>query len=224
MSIHVAILKRPYIEAILDGRKTIESRMTRTYQPPHDQIATGDRLFLKASSGPIMATAIAGQIETYRDLEPRDVERLQRQYQPTVGGSDEYWQAKFNARWATFVEMTQVEPCKVGPSYKTAYMKAWYVLPDGESPIVDVVLTEGAIRNGYIAVPKGYAHFEPGPGQVKMPTGEVVEQGVNERYHLGGRTWKRCHTSCQAKGGDTLRIVALGSRRFLTSYRFRETS
>ena len=50
--IHVAILKPNYIRDILAGDKTIESRFTKTNQPPHGRVAVGERLFLKASGGP----------------------------------------------------------------------------------------------------------------------------------------------------------------------------
>jgi len=50
--IHVAILKPGYIQAILAGTKTIESRLTKTAQPPYGKVVTGERLYLKASGGP----------------------------------------------------------------------------------------------------------------------------------------------------------------------------
>ena len=55
---HLVILKKPYLEAILSGRKTIESRFTKTKRPPFGQIEAGDRLFLKLSSGPVCGTAV----------------------------------------------------------------------------------------------------------------------------------------------------------------------
>lgn len=43
--LHVAILKPNYIRDILAGTKTVESRLTKTNQPPHGRVETGERLF-----------------------------------------------------------------------------------------------------------------------------------------------------------------------------------
>jgi len=47
------ILKKPSLAAILDGRKQIESRFTRTRRAFRGRVEAGDRLFLKQSSGPV---------------------------------------------------------------------------------------------------------------------------------------------------------------------------
>ena len=39
---HLAILKKPYLERILSGRKPIELRLTRTRRAPFGRIAAGD--------------------------------------------------------------------------------------------------------------------------------------------------------------------------------------
>ena len=133
--IHVAILKPGYIDAILDGRKTIESRLTKTMQPPHGKIMEGERLFLKASGGPFMATAIAGGVLSFTDLDPVAVQQLREQYDEPICGDDAYWDTKRDSKYATLIELTKVEPIAVGPPYKVAYMKAWYVLDEDRDPL-----------------------------------------------------------------------------------------
>lgn len=133
--IHVAILKPGYIEAILEGRKTIESRLTKTMQPPHGRILTGERLYLKASGGPFMATAIAGEIQSFSDLDPDAVQKIRGNYDKQVCGNDAYWEAKRDSKYATLIELTEVEPIAIGPPYKVAYMKAWYVLGEDRDPL-----------------------------------------------------------------------------------------
>ncbi len=51
MNHHLAILKKQYLDAILAGRKTIESRLYQTKQKWLSQVNAGDKIFLKASSG-----------------------------------------------------------------------------------------------------------------------------------------------------------------------------
>ena len=133
--IHVAILKPGYIDAILEGRKTVESRLTKTKQPPHGKIVPGERLYLKASGGPFMATAIAGEVQSFSDLDLAAVHQLRKKYDEQICGDDAYWDAKRDSKYATLIELTEVKPIATGPPYKVAYMKAWYVLDEDRDPL-----------------------------------------------------------------------------------------
>lgn len=133
--LHVAILKPGYIDAILDGRKTIESRLTRTKQTPYGQVVTGERVYLKASGGPFMATAIAGGVMNFEGLDPAGVKQLRTQYGGPICGDEAYWKAKRDSRSATLIELTEVRPISIGPPYKPAHMKAWYVLDEDRDPL-----------------------------------------------------------------------------------------
>ncbi|MEO0474818.1 MAG: hypothetical protein AAF085_02445 [Planctomycetota bacterium] len=133
--IHVAILKPGYIKAILDGRKTIESRMTKTKQPPYGQVESGERIYLKASGGPFMATAIAGEVNSFSALAPDSIQQIRDKHGEQIGGDDAYWDMKRDSKYATLIELTKVEPIQIGPPYKVAYMKAWYVLDEDRDPM-----------------------------------------------------------------------------------------
>ena len=216
--IHVAILKQPYIAAILRGEKTVESRLTASPRPPLDAIAPGERLFLKASGGPFLATAIAGEVHFYRDLDAAGVRELGERYGASVGGDDDYWRRKADSRYATFVSLRDVEPMDVGPRYRKANMKAWYALPEASSPLVDVPLTAGAIRNRWVAVPRSYELFPEGAATLLMPDGRVLESSINARRHIGGRGWGRYHRAYGIGPGDCVRFAVMGDRRYRVSY------
>ncbi|MGB1124167.1 MAG: ASCH domain-containing protein [Phycisphaeraceae bacterium] len=133
--IHVAILKPGYIQAVLAGRKTIESRLTRTKQPPYGKVMPGERLYLKASGGPFMATAIAGKVRSFADMSPEDVLKLRKRYGKAIDGDDAYWDMKRDSKYATLIELKNTEQITLGPPYKVAYMKAWYVLEEDRDPL-----------------------------------------------------------------------------------------
>ncbi|MEM6505957.1 MAG: hypothetical protein AAF711_10975 [Planctomycetota bacterium] len=133
--IHVAILKPGYIQAILGGTKTIESRLTKTKQPPYGQVKTGERIYLKASGGPFMATALAGHASSFEAESPAVVDKVYQKHGKEIRGDTTYWQSKRDCRYITLVELTQVEPISIGPPYKVAYMKAWYVLDEDRDPL-----------------------------------------------------------------------------------------
>src|SRR5690554_1453539 len=53
-SIHLAILVEPYLQFILEGRKTVESRFSAKRCAPFERVRPGDVILLKRSSGPIV--------------------------------------------------------------------------------------------------------------------------------------------------------------------------
>ena len=80
MNHHLAILKKPYLDAILTGKKTVESRLYQTRQKWLSQVNTGDKIFLKVSAGPVMATAIVDKVRYYENLTAGQIAQMQKQY------------------------------------------------------------------------------------------------------------------------------------------------
>lgn len=214
--IHVAILKPGYLRAILDGTKTIESRLTKTMQPPHGKVQPGERLFLKASGGPFMATALAGKVLSHQDLTPRGIDKMRRKYNKPIGGDEAYWEMKRESRFATLIELNEVEPISVGPKYKVAYMKAWYVLDEAISPLRDWTITPGAIRNRYACLPASEkSTMQPGkPITLDLPDGQVIHTELARSRMLRWRGWGPVYESASAKAGDKLRFIATGPGHF----------
>lgn len=217
--IHIAILKQGYIRAILEGRKTVESRLTKTMQPPHGKVEPGERLFLKASGGPFMATAIAGQVQTFKDMQPKDVRQLRKRFNKKIAGDDAYWAMKKDSRFATLIELKQVEPIAIGPKYKIAYMKAWYVLDEALSPVRDWTITPGALRNHYACLPMPEtSSLKPGtPIVLDLPGGEAVATDLARSRMVRWRGWASVYESAGAKAGDVLRFVAVEPGHFTVS-------
>ena len=132
MNYHLAILKKPYLEAILDGRKTIESRFSSTRRYAFGTVLPGDRIFLKESSGPVCATATAAAVKNFVDLTPQKVAILKQQYNCHIVGSDEYWQSKANCRFGFLVWLKDVESIKPVRIYKKDW-RGWVVLTEKEN-------------------------------------------------------------------------------------------
>ncbi len=218
MSIHVAILKRPYLKLILAGRKTVESRLTRTAQPPYGRIVTGERIFLKASAGPFMATALAGQVEQHDGLTPGAIARLQSRHNHAVCGDPAYWKLKRDSRFAVFIRLKQVEPIEVGPVYPKS-MRAWHVLDEALSPLMDIPLTDGAIRNRYIALTRSSDKMRCRPLTLHMPDGSEVETGFADgKPRIRWRGWARYYQQYEMIPGDTVRFVAVAPGRYRVSF------
>lgn len=219
MAIHVAILKPAYIRAILDGRKTIESRLTIQDRPPYGVIHPGERLFIKASGGPFMATAIAGKVTQFSGLTPRRVEALQRRYRKRVGGDHAYWRSKRQSRFAVFIELRGVGPLEIGPTYPKVNMRAWHVLDDASSPLLETTLTEGAIRNRYLRLGKGHAAAETAtPIVLQMPDGQTIHTEIARGSMLRWRGWGAYYDQHQMRPGDRVCFVAIDPRTYRVSF------
>jgi ASC-1-like (ASCH) protein len=114
---HLVILKKPYLEAILDGRKTIESRFTMTRRAHFGRVLPGDTLFLKESSGPVCGRATVAAVKEFENLTPKRIAQIKQQYNHDIGGADEYWRSKENCRYGFLVWLNDVEliePMRIG--------------------------------------------------------------------------------------------------------------
>jgi ASC-1-like (ASCH) protein len=129
---HLAILKKPYLEAILAGQKQIESRFTRTKRAHFGRVSPGDKLFLKESSGPVCATASVATVKNFQNLTPKQIIELKQKYNRQICGSDEYWQSKADCKFGLLVwleEIQPMEPVRIGKKD----WRAWVVLTEKEN-------------------------------------------------------------------------------------------
>ena len=127
---HLVILKKPYLEAIFEGRKQIESRFTMSRREFIDQVGAGDRLFLKQSSGPVCGEATAEAVERYEQLTPEKVFELKRQYNRLILGDEDYWRERARCRFGVLVwlrDVRRIEPVEIDKKD----WRAWVVLRKG---------------------------------------------------------------------------------------------
>jgi ASC-1-like (ASCH) protein len=132
MNYHLVILKKSYLDAILAGRKTVESRFYQTSQKWLSQIAPGDKLFLKASSGPVLATAIVDKVKVYDNLDSVQIEQIKEKHNKQILGDELYWKQKENARFGLLCRLTDVSP--INPRFIRKFdWRAWVVLSKTEN-------------------------------------------------------------------------------------------
>ncbi len=68
MKYHLAILTPGWIDLILDGKKTIESRFTKVRCAPFGQVNANDIVYLKESGGLVKGMFRVAQVETFENL------------------------------------------------------------------------------------------------------------------------------------------------------------
>lgn len=101
--VHLAVLRRRYLDAALAGDKAVEARLSRNRGAPYGRVRPGDTIYLKQSSGPVRAVATAGEVRTLDDLSPARVRAIRREHDHLIGADPDYWNAKSTARYATLI-------------------------------------------------------------------------------------------------------------------------
>ena len=124
---HLVILKKPYLDAILAGKKTVESRLMKAKSGPFGKVSAGDKLFLKVSSGPVCATAVVAKVKNFENLTPEKITAIKKQYNRLICGGEDYWQSKMDSSCGFLILLKDVR-C-ISPVYiHKKDWRAWVVL------------------------------------------------------------------------------------------------
>ena len=127
MTDHLAILKKEYIEAILTGKKSFEARFNKTRKAPFGQVRPGNKIYLKISSGPIIASATAEDIIAYESLCRYQIARIKQEYNDLICGSDEFWNSVENCRYGLLIKLRDIR--SIGPvNIDKTDWRTWVVL------------------------------------------------------------------------------------------------
>jgi ASC-1-like (ASCH) protein len=124
---HLVILKKFYLDKILDGSKHIESRLTKSAVLPFGCVARGDTLFLKESCGPVCAIAQVAAVKQFSNLMPAKISALKAGYNHLIVGAESYWKAKSDCKFAVLLWLKNVRSIKPIRIYKKDW-RAWVVL------------------------------------------------------------------------------------------------
>jgi ASC-1-like (ASCH) protein len=109
-TVHLAILREPFLSLILGGRKRIESRFTTKRIAPFGQIAAGDLVILKQASGAVRGWFIAGATKSMA-LSDAQFDQVQRDYDDAICGyvDPQFWQSRRTKRYCTLIEVAAVD-------------------------------------------------------------------------------------------------------------------
>lgn len=108
VSVHLGIFAEPYLQYVLDGTKTVESRFSVRPCPPYRQVADGDILLLKQVGGPIVGLCQIGTVWFY-DLAPETLCELRSEFAGALCAQDpDFWTHREGASFATLMQLGQV--------------------------------------------------------------------------------------------------------------------
>ena len=131
---HLAIFKQPFLDAILDGRKTIESRFMVNRSVPYKKIRSGDRVIMKESGGLLVGEFKVKKVEDIELDSPEMVKYCKSFSEEICSNLDKsFWESRKNKRYVTLIWIDSliryVEPreCTEKPNRS---MAGWFVLKD----------------------------------------------------------------------------------------------
>ena len=128
---HLAVLTKPYLEKIMAGKKTIESRFSKFRTPPFCKVQSGDIVFLKEVAGPIHAVALTSHVQYFGPLKAGEAERIMEEYQEGLQLDSEFKERKHDSIYATLISLGLILPIKPLNVIKMD-RRPWVVLKDEE--------------------------------------------------------------------------------------------
>lgn len=126
-SVHLAVLRQPYLDYVLEGTKTIESRFSAMRCAPYERVMKGDVLLLKASGGPVVGLCLVGHVWFYQ-LDPASWRDIRSTFTDELCAQDpEFWRAREHTSFATLMEVEQAA-CITPVFWKKRDRRGWVVL------------------------------------------------------------------------------------------------
>jgi hypothetical protein len=108
VSIHLAVLTEPFLQYILDGKKTVESRFSVRQKHPFGMVRDGDILLLKKVGGPIVGLCRIVDVWSYH-LDRNVLLEIQSQFAADLCAEDpEFWAKRSSAAFATVMRIQDV--------------------------------------------------------------------------------------------------------------------
>ena len=126
-AVHLGVFVEPYIQYILEGKKTIESRFSINRTAPYQRVRSGDLLLLKRSGGPIIGMCLISHAWFY-ELEESSWREIKREYREQLCAQDpQFWRDRSAASFASLMRIhnaQQINPMR----FSKRDRRGWVVL------------------------------------------------------------------------------------------------
>lgn len=131
---HLAILSRErgFLQKIISGEKTIESRWYKNKRTPFGTISSGDTVYFKESGKPVSSSAIVERVVFFDNLTPNKSRHIIARYGSEIGIDQSYVKKVKGKRFCTLILIKDVKAIKPFTINKKGYgtMSAWITVSD----------------------------------------------------------------------------------------------
>jgi hypothetical protein len=107
-ALHLAILREPYLQFVLEGKKTVETRFAKRACPPYQRVAEGDVVLLKRAGGEIVGICTVSKVWFYK-LDPKSLALIKGKFGAAICPADDsFWEDRKDASVATLMLIENV--------------------------------------------------------------------------------------------------------------------
>jgi len=124
---HLGIFKQPFLDLMLDGKKTIESRFSKNKIAPYGIISENDIVIVKESSKNVIALFTIKEVLQF-SMKDTSVHSLKEKYNNEILADNQFWDNKEKtSNYATLIRINKL--IKLKPfSINKVGMQSWIVL------------------------------------------------------------------------------------------------
>jgi len=107
---HLAIFTPPFIDLILEGKKTIESRFSKVRCAPFGVVKEGDIVIMKQSGGLVIGEFTVARVVTFNNLDKGLLEKIAKEYgkELCADADENFWERRKDSRYATFLYVSNL--------------------------------------------------------------------------------------------------------------------
>lgn len=128
IALHLAVLHEPYLDLILEGKKTIETRFSIHRQAPFEQITKNDIILLKKTSGPVVGLCRVSDAWFY-ELNQNSWDIIKNEFFKEILVKDQrFWEDKKNSSFASLIRVRDVHRLKQPLDFPKRDRRGWVVL------------------------------------------------------------------------------------------------
>lgn len=129
---HLAIFSPPFLDLILEGRKTIEGRFSKVRCAPFGVIEEGDVVLMKESGGLVRGSFVVAKVESLGNLSREKLKELEARYsEPLCADADpEYWQRRHASKYATLMHVAEPTRFERSFPFPKKDRRGWVVLDE----------------------------------------------------------------------------------------------
>ncbi|MCL2301582.1 MAG: hypothetical protein FWC27_15685 [Firmicutes bacterium] len=128
---HLAIMDKETIEKIMNGEKLIESRFSKHMITPFRRVSVGDTVYLKVSSGDILATFEVGKVIYLEGLTREKINDVSLRYGNLINAPIGYFDRKMGSSFGTLMYVKNpkwILPTKISKKGRAAFVSAESIL------------------------------------------------------------------------------------------------
>jgi hypothetical protein len=129
----LAVFVDPFLDYILDGSKTVESRFSANRCAPFGKVCRGDIVLLKGTGGPVIGIARIGAVWSYR-LNDSSWRLIRERFAAALRAqTPDFWEQRSGAAFATLMSIDRVR--RLAPvEWKKRDRRGWVVLQPARPP------------------------------------------------------------------------------------------